>query len=144
MCGCLSCAPRWGPGPQSRHVPHPLTRQGSHRPLACLPPVMVCSLSHKVSPSHCWMVWRKRKFLQVLNGNFPPWHCFVLNVGTHLQPLSRFFSPFPPLFHQLACARLAFRMAESLAEGTAEQPPPGRLQGPWPTIRSSETGFMFR
>ena len=23
MCGCLSCAPRWGPGPQPRHVSWP-------------------------------------------------------------------------------------------------------------------------
>ena len=23
MCGCLSCAPYWGPGPQPRHVPWP-------------------------------------------------------------------------------------------------------------------------
>ena len=33
MCGCLSCAPKWGPGLQPRHVP--LTGNRTDNPLVC-------------------------------------------------------------------------------------------------------------
>ena len=35
MCGCLLCAPYWGPGPQPRHVPYTENRTSNtlvHRP----------------------------------------------------------------------------------------------------------------
>ena len=35
MCGCLSCAPYWGPGPQPRHVPW--LRIKTNNPLVCSP-----------------------------------------------------------------------------------------------------------
>lgn len=63
---------------------NPLTKQGTHPPSACLPPVMADSLLHKVAPSHCWIVVRTRRFFHVPNGHLLPWHCCVIHRRMHL------------------------------------------------------------